>query len=1020
MAEYKVVNTDFSGGLMSPYLRGRIDIDKYVKGSQKMDNFIPQIQGPAHYREGFEWIKEAYPTNTQLVAFSINADNRYLLVLSARRLQVYDTTTKTLVATRGDGTSSSEVPYKGSQVKDVRYTREVEEMIFTHPEHPPYRLRANTVFETTQLLDSGGLGLNTNDGFTLYSASAGAGGLTPWDFSLVDFTSHPYKKVDKSGNVLRMEPTKEVVRLESTNSSEFTYTPAEIAEMPTASTAHYVEYQVANQWSLARVLTTTPNNEGVVAPADPSGSVCYVDPVDSVVNIKDPSVRLLAITGNSANAPWTIKDRVPNGDTHVRADALIFETSHINSWVRVGGDKLFTNVPNRSGTSDEDYNSQDGKVRWGRIVDYRGVEDHPVDFVYDSLRARDYESGAVYQVYQFDDDDDVTGIGVFDGTGFGIADRTAFVNNSNASTRFAMNVAFRVGGSNSDVAGQVNPVYPYTGLLIANMSTQRQFDVVEVEDVKVEDDRFRSPNGTVSVYDLITDPEKQASHTTVVRASQSGTFSSSRDEGRYIQGNLGDGWVTLKITSVTNSRTATCDVLSNVPLDELTGDILNDGVFLAFRLGSWFTGNWPSAVSYYEQRRVFAGTVEDPNLVWLSKTDDDLDFRTVEDDGKVLDTTGITYPLGTSSTIIRWLESGPTLIAGTESNEWQLRPNEFSAAITPSNIRITQETDIGSTVQGIRIGSSVFFPRIGGKSFTEFRFDFQSQQFVTQVTTKLVPDLFEDDRIVSFAYQHTPNSSMWLVTSAGRLITLTYRKEDDYYAWAEHPTTGRVKEVEVVAKGDTSINEDQVWIQVERNGEFSLELLGRRFTDDGSDNLKEKLNFLDSSSRFPREGYEPQSDIYVPTRFGDSVDTVVDGVYLGKLPVDMGVLQLPEGVTIDHYCLIGFQYEGNLQPMPQAWTVSDGNAYGRRKKLISLRPYLRKSMGFDIGFDAEEDFEHVRGTNDGDQPMGESPYLYTGFTEKVVNPCGSNFDVDKAPIIRQSEPYPLDVVSVIYHSDLKE
>lgn len=1014
MAEYKVINTDFSGGLMSPYLRGRIDIDKYTKGAQRMDNFIPQVQGPAHYREGFEWIQVGPSGSSQLISFSLNSENRFILVLSAHKIEVYDTTTKARLAVRGDGTPSSIVPYTEEQVKDVRWTREVEEMVFTHPAHPPYRMTANTVFEETLLLSSDNFELVTTDGFTLYSASSGAGGLEPWDFDLVEFTSHPYKKLDTSGNVIRMDAPKEVVRLESTNSTDFSYTPAELAEMPVLATAHYVEYKVANQWALARVLTTTPNEEGVAAPQDPNGTVCYVDPVDSVVNVKDPAVRLVSIEGNEANAPWTVQDRVPDGETHVRADALIFETSHINAWVRIGGDKLFTNVPNRAGTNDSDYNSQDGNIRWGKIVDYRGVEDHPVDFIYDNLDPDNYEAGLVYQVYQWDTAGAISDIKVYDPTGTADADLRSKVTKSGGTWRFAMDYTFRVDPGGVDPNGTT-----YADLMLANMSTQRQFDVVEVEDVKVEGTRFRSPQGTVSVYDLITDPDELASHTTTIYASKD-TFLSSRDVGRYLQGNLGEGWVTLKITAVSSSLVATCDVLSSVPTDELTGDILNDGVFVAFRLGSWFTNNWPSAVSFYEQRRVFAGTTEDPNLVWFSKTDDDLDFRTVEDDGKVLDTTGITYPLGTSSTNIRWLEAGPTLIAGTESNEWQLRPNEFSAAITPTNIRITQETDIGSEVQGVRVGSSVFFPRIGGKNFTEFRFDFQTQQFVTQDTTKLVPDLFEDDEIIDFGYQHTPNASWWLVTANGRLITLTFRKEDDYYAWAEHPIEGQALSVEVVAKGDTAINEDQVWVHVERNGERSLELLGRRFTDDGSDNLKPNINFLDSYARFPTTGYEAQSEIYVPTRFGNKVHAVVDGVYLGELDVVGSVLQLPEGVTVDYYCLIGFRYIGYLQSMPQAWSVSDGNAYGRRKKLISLRPYLRNSLGYDVGFDPDGDFDLIRGEEGVSQPMGESPYLYTGFATKSANPAGSAFDVDAAPIVRQSEPYPLDIVSILYHSDLKE
>jgi len=53
MATYSTVNTDFTGGLMSPHLRGRIDIDKFKKGLQQMENFLPSIQGPHVIVKGF-------------------------------------------------------------------------------------------------------------------------------------------------------------------------------------------------------------------------------------------------------------------------------------------------------------------------------------------------------------------------------------------------------------------------------------------------------------------------------------------------------------------------------------------------------------------------------------------------------------------------------------------------------------------------------------------------------------------------------------------------------------------------------------------------------------------------------------------------------------------------------------------------------------------------------------------------------------------------------------------------------
>lgn len=1005
---------------MGPYMRGRLDVDKFNKGLQRMENFIPSIQGPAKYREGFEWIEDSVAGNVKLISFSINNENRFLLRLSEGLLHVYNTE-GILLYIRQDGVDGVVIPYLDSEIKDVRYSRESEKMVFTHTNHAPFELSANTVFDSVALYSTETITPPDNyrlidiNGVELFAGSAGSAGLTPWTFSEISYTSHPFEKIDTSDVVMRIDPSKEVVRLESTL-DDFNFTAAQITDM--ALRPYYVEYKVANQWSLGRVLTTATNEEGVTGPVDPSGTICYVDPVDSVVNVEDPSVRLFGLKGTGETVPsdvdtWQRQDRVPDGKWHLRADAAIFETSHIGAWVRIGGDKLFTNVCEPTQRMDGTNSSQDGLIRWFYLKDYRGLEDHPVDFIYDSAADKLFDSGVVYQVYEWGGRDTIT---IKDAAP--TPNTTAVCKLTGGTWRFAMNATIAASGGSAN-----------TGLIIANMSTQRQFDVFEADETQVvtEDDTgtleaagtLRVTTGTVSVYDLTNDPQELASHTTTLYASKA-VFSNTRDTGRYFFGNLVDKWVLLRITS-TSSTNATCDVLSDIPRDALTGEVNNNGVFTEYRWGAWYDNNWPMAVSYYEQRRVYAGSKNDPNLVWLSSTKDDTDFRTVESDGTVLDTTGITYPLGTSSTIIRWLESGPTLIAGTESNEWQLRPNEFSAAITPSNIRITQETSIGSVLQGMRVGSSVFFPHISGRSFSEFIFDFQTQSFDTKTTTKLVPTLFDSDPIISFSYQANPNSVFWIVTEAGRLITLTYRKEDDYYAWAEHITDGIIIEAESVPKGDLDTSEDQLWLIVERNGIRTMERMRASFTDDSSDNFKGGAAYLDSYSRSPKKGYHPApvTEIPVASRLLDEegcVRTVIDGLDYGCLPVLNGLVTLPDGVTVTKYSLVGLPYTGVLQGNPLGLEIRGGNAYGQITRYVKQWFYVFRSLGFKQGFTEAGALDITKHLDDA--PAGESSPLFTGFTKEKTLPA-SQYAVDKVPMLIQDQPYPLTVISTVTEVEVK-
>jgi len=1031
MASFNKTITDFTGGLMSPHLRGRIDIDKFNKGLKQMENFLPSIQGPTRYREGFKWLGTEATGNVKLIDFSINNQNRYLISLSAGRINIYSRD-GVLLFTRVDGQDDGfgnivSIPYTDDQIEDVRWSPEVDTMVFTHPAHQPYELTANSTWHNLTLFTVDSEALQDSSSAPLHANPNGVVGSTLWKWNAVKFTSHPFQKIDKSFNILRLGDELEAIRVESDTAGTFqAAVDASALSGGLNTNVVYTEYKVGDQWSLGRVLdsTTTP-----AAPANPTGTVVYVDAVEKVVNVKDPSARLFMIKGKPFSYPraWTHNDGVLANEVYVRSDTLVFRTSHIGAWVRVGDEQLFTNVCDPVGSAE--YNSQDGNVRWGKITDYQGVEDHPVDFLTGPSFKQNggIESGLIYSVYEWDQ---VTSLltfaagfdGVWDGSGGDSGypgDRALLISQCDRNN----NNRFQAGAYvNMYASSYPTPAAPetYENIIIADMNTQRQFDVVKIGDVLQQNKsgypKLISPPSTttLSAYDLVTDPEEKAFHTGVVSSSKV-FFDAERDAGRYLLGAILDDWVLMKIKAEgTTDKSASVDILSSVPLSELTGKTANNGVFTKFRMGAWYKDNWPSCVSFYEQRRVFAGTDSHPNMVWLSNLNDPADFRTAEENGEVLDTTGITYQLGTSSTIIRWLAAGPTLICGTEANEWQLRPNEFSAAITPSNIRITQETSIGSSIQGIRTGAAVFFPHISGKQFHEFKFDFQTQQFVVSTVTKLVPDLFETDKIVAMAFQYHPNSAFWLVTESGKLFSLTYRKEDDFYAWAIHSTSnGLFKDVAVLPKGDTVNSEDQLWVVVARNGENHLERMALQFTDDLSDNYKSDGAYLDSHVRNPATGSltTPVALINVPARIiqNGKVRVVVDGVDLGNISVTEGANTLPNDVIASQYTLIGVPYEGKLELNPLAFDNGSGkNSYGQITRTVSFQPYVYKSMGYKMGF-SEDELETI-------PPKGGAS-LYTGFTDEH-NIIASQFDVDKTPIIVQDKPYPLTLVSAVLKTEM--
>ena len=1006
MATTYNIHTDFSSGLLGPYMRGRIDLGNYNSGLQNVSNFLPTVQGPLRFREGFRFSRLVSSKDIRLVPFQISDNNRYLVALGLGEITVYDTDGSLVVTVLGPTYTAEELPY-------VQWHTSVDQVIFTHPKHAPKQLSSNVIYTSYQLQDSDSVELADSSGVLLQTTSSNTASPDAWVFSDVEFTAHPFLSEDTSGIQLNITDQKEIVRLETSEALDFSWSAEELAVMHTEVGAWYVEYKVNNQWSLGRVLTTLTNNEGVSAPHNPTGTACYVDPVDSVVNVEDKSSQLYPVYGSENYLVYDSSrnpDGVPAGEWHVRSDTLIWESTQIGSWVRCSKENRYSRIFKHGNAS---YNGADGAPRWFRIGEIIGVQQHPTSFVSywdtggtsSNAIAEQLKSGNVYAVLDWGNVPNGGYIETYtevDRTGLTVADSLlSRVVKGGTSARFTAGLGFNKSTSNM------------TSWVFGDLSDSVQFDVVKAS-VAITTN-LRSTVGAVRVLSGRSDPTSGASYTAKITASDS-LFSVGRDEGRFLLVKFLTNWATLKISNVSSTTTANVDVVSSLPFSD-TGDVFgieNGGAVTAFRLGAWYTDNWPSCVSFYERRQIYANTGEKPNTVWFSKTNDSADFRPIESDGSLYDTSAFSYPLGTSSSIVRWLDPGPTLVIGTESGEWQIRPNEFQSAITPENARIVQETTVGSLKGGVRIGSSVFFFNSSGRIFLEFLFNIQEQQFVTKTVTKLVNTEFLNDPIIDVVWQQVPNSTMWLLTESGKLYSVTYRKEDDFYAWSRHAVAdAKILQIAVVPKGDNVLGEDRLWVLADRNGSVTLEYLAPTFTDAETNNYKDNLAYLDAHVRYPSYGIAPQATIPVPSHLSgySSLAVVVDGVYLGQLGHSNGFIELPTKVTCNRYALVGLLYEGLFTPMPVASPNTGNSLYGKELNVSGVRLYLHQSVGYTYESDGIKDL--VRGRTEYSLPMGQSPKLYTGFAKEHI-PGGSDFEDRNVPTIKQTEPYPLTVVSMKY------
>lgn len=209
-------------------------------------------------------------------------------------------------------------------------------------------------------------------------------------------------------------------------------------------------------------------------------------------------------------------------------------------------------------------------------------------------------------------------------------------------------------------------------------------------------------------------------------------------------------------------------------------------------------GNYPGAVSYFEQRRCFAGTINDPQKIWMTKsgTESNLSYGLpIRDDDR------IEFRVAArEANTIRHIAPLNELILLTGSAEWRVT-SVNTDAITPTSISVRPQSYVGaSNVQPVIVNNTMLYSASRGGHLRELGYNWQANGFVTSDLSLRAAHLFDSKEIVDLAYAKAPTPLLWAVSSNGVLIGMTYVPEQQIGAIHWHDTDGEFESVAVVAE----------------------------------------------------------------------------------------------------------------------------------------------------------------------------------------------------------------------------
>lgn len=404
-------------------------------------------------------------------------------------------------------------------------------------------------------------------------------------------------------------------------------------------------------------------------------------------------------------------------------------------------------------------------------------------------------------------------------------------------------------------------------------------------------------------------------------------------------------------------------------------------------------GKYPAAVAYFEQRRVFAGSVDEPQTTWLTRSGSDSNmadsFPLRDDDPMELRIASL------QSHQIRHVVPLDDLVLLTGSAIWRVY-SVTSDALTPTTAKWRPISYVGaSNVAPIVTPDGVLFEESNSGHLIELRYGLEDQQvYDVQDASLLAAHLFDDFSLRDLSFSSGPLRTCWAVRSDGKLLGLTYIPKQQVIAWHQHDTDGAFESVATVHEE----TEDGTYFVVQRsvNGRTVryIERLRARATA-----LVDSF-FVDAGKTYNGSATTVITNAYHLE--GRTVNVLADGAVHAQQVVSGGQITLSSPASVVH---IGIPITAQLQTLPLDYE-SDGIGLGEERNVTAMHLRVRSSSSV-FGGSAFDKLHEVKQRTS--EPYGSPPAMHTGVvTVKTSGPWNTEGQV----CVQQLLPLPIEVLAL--------
>ncbi len=198
---------------------------------------------------------------------------------------------------------------------------------------------------------------------------------------------------------------------------------------------------------------------------------------------------------------------------------------------------------------------------------------------------------------------------------------------------------------------------------------------------------------------------------------------------------------------------------------------------------------YPAAVEFHENRLVFAGTIAEPDGIFMSKIGQffNFDVGNAADD----DAIQINASIGEVNEI-RYLISNRDLQIFTASSELYV-PTYLNQAITPTNAQIRQQTPYGiEFVEPMSIDGATIFAQRNGKIIREYIYSDGENAYISPAISTIASHLIDNPKYMAVVHSGfgLPESYAAFTSNNGDLVLFSSNRAEKRASWSRVTTNG--------------------------------------------------------------------------------------------------------------------------------------------------------------------------------------------------------------------------------------